>query len=364
MFKEEYQKLNQQILPDKALVEKVKRFENKKHTNHLKQIVLKPVIACMIVIITFCSIPVLAANVESIYHLMYLVSPSVAQYFMPVQQACQNQGIKMEVVSAYINGNEAQIYITMQDLTGDRIDETMDLNDSFSINRAFACTVGNCKRVGYDEKTKTATFMITITNLENKKIDGEKLTFTVKNFISHKKEWNKIKLPITFEELNLNKETMKVGITGFASAEEKYKNIGIFDIDNRVLVPNREVDFGVKDMKLTGASYIDNKLHVQVAVRNALRTNNHGEIYLINNQTNEMVKPNYKLQFILWENGKKIENFTNEYETLNENRIDCLEYVFDISKEKLKEYSIYGDFIAADNYTEGKWQVTFPLESK
>ena len=36
----------------------------------------------------------------------------------------------MEVISINIHENEAQIYITMQDLIGDRIDETTDLNDS------------------------------------------------------------------------------------------------------------------------------------------------------------------------------------------------------------------------------------------
>ena len=33
---------------------------------------------------TYCSMPVLATNVSIIYELMYQVSPSVAQYFMPI----------------------------------------------------------------------------------------------------------------------------------------------------------------------------------------------------------------------------------------------------------------------------------------
>ena len=36
----------------------------------------------------------------------------------------------MEVVSATLNGSETLVTLTMQDLEGDRIDETMDLFDS------------------------------------------------------------------------------------------------------------------------------------------------------------------------------------------------------------------------------------------
>ena len=67
-----------------------------------------------------------------------------------------------------------KIYITMQDLIGDRIDETTDLNDSYSINKAFECSIGHCDNVGFDSKTKTATFLISIKDIGNKKIDGKK----------------------------------------------------------------------------------------------------------------------------------------------------------------------------------------------
>ena len=54
-----------------------------------------------------------------------------------------------------------KIYITMQDLTEDRIDGSTDLFDSYSINRPFDSSA-HCERVRYDESTKTATFLITI----------------------------------------------------------------------------------------------------------------------------------------------------------------------------------------------------------
>lgn len=46
----------------------------------------------------------------------------------------------------------------MQDLTGDRIDETMDLFDSYQINRPFDSS-GACRLAGYDAQQKAAAFL-------------------------------------------------------------------------------------------------------------------------------------------------------------------------------------------------------------
>lgn len=59
----------------------------------------------------------------------------------------------MEVVSADIRGDTARIYITMQDLIGDRVDETIDLYDSYDIRLPFDGT-GFCGKVGYDPNTR------------------------------------------------------------------------------------------------------------------------------------------------------------------------------------------------------------------
>lgn len=352
MFREKYVRLNNYIKPSEELVNKVKNFSNEeiiKKDKKIKNIMLKPAIAIMILVMVFFSMPVLASNIPSIYNLMYLVSPKIAQYFIPIQKSCENQGIKMEVISINIHENEAQIYITMQDLIGDRIDETTDLNDSYSINRAFKCSIGHCEMIGFDNETKTATFLLSIKDIEDKKIDGEKITFIVNNFMSHKEEWNNLKLPILFENIDNNAESMQVQLSGFSSTEEKYINLKREKRDDIVLVPKSDIDFGVTDMKITGIGYIDDKFHIQVSAHNNLKLDNHGELYLKNNLTNEKKTSNYNLSFILGQ---------------NENRIDYTEYVFDIPKEELKNYSVYGNFVSSGLYVEGNWQVTFPLETK
>ena len=362
MFSQKYERLNSYIKPNDELIKKVKKLSSEKvlHKNMaIKPYILKPAIAIMVLILTYCSMPVLAST--DVYHLMYLISPTVAQYFVPVQKSYEDQGIKIEVVSAYIHDNEAQIYITMQDLMEDRIDETTDLNDSYSINRAFDCTIGYCEKVGFDKETKTATFLITITNNENREIKGEKITFLLNNFMSHKQEWNDIKIPLELEDIN-NKETRKVQLSGFSTLNDKYRNLAN-RMEEQVLVPQYNIDFGVTNMQITGIAYIDNKLHIQVSAKDNYKIDNHGEIYLINKETNEKRTSDYNLGFVLGKKDDKYE-YSEKYYTHDENRRDFTEYVFDISKDKLKDYSVYGDFFASGTYVEGKWRITFEIQEK
>lgn len=361
MFKQRYERLNNSVNPSQELVNKVKDLSETKNTRY-NRVLLKPAIVLMTLIITYCSIPVLAVNVPIIYDLMYQVSPSVAQYFMPVQKSCESNGIEVEVVSAYIRNDTAQIYITLKDLKGNRVDETTDLNDSYNINRAFDCTISHCENIGYDKESKKATFLITIRNNEKEDIIGEKLTFMMSNFISHKEEWKEIKLPISTEQIDKNIEKQKVFLNGFSTRNKKYENM--YNPNNEIVImPNKDIEFGVTNMTITGIAYFDNRLHIQVSAKNTLKLDNHGEIYLKNNQTNEKKMSDYELHFILGKNGDKYE-YSSEYFTDNPDRRDFTEYVFDISQEELKNYTIYGDFIAGGLNTEGNWKITFPLESK
>ena len=362
MFKQKYNKLNSSVFPSPELVNKVKNFSKTKKHNNFNMFLLKPAIAIMILSITYCNMPVLAKNVPIIYDLMYQVSPSVAQYFMPVQKTCESNDIEMEVVSAYIKDDTAQIYITLKDLKYDRVDETADLNDSYDINRDFDCSIGYCENIGYDKETKKATFLITITNNEKKSIKGKKLTFMLNNFMSQKQEWNDIKLPISTEQIENNIETKKVWLTGKSATNDKYEYI-FNKNEELVIVPNEEIDFGVTDMKITGIAYFDNKLHIQVSAKNNWKIDNHGEIYLKSTETNEKKTSDYNLYFILGKNGNSYEE-SAKYSGHNENRRDFTEYVFDIPKENLKNYMICGDFIASGLNTQGNWRVTFPLETK
>jgi hypothetical protein len=163
-------------------------------------------VASLAVCFTLAVPAMAAADVQVAYEILYAVSPKIAQELKPVRMSCEDDGIKMEVISAYINGDKAEIYISMQDMTDDRIDETTDLFDSYSINRPFSSS-GTCERISYDEETNIATFLISITQWGQKEIGGEKITFTVDKFLSNKREYHD-KIPqIDLSTVNLFPQT-------------------------------------------------------------------------------------------------------------------------------------------------------------
>ena len=69
----------------------------------------------------------------------------------------EDNGIKIEVISAYVESGEAKILISVQDLEEDRIDETTDLFDSFSINTSFDCS-SSCENISMMQRRKQPFF--------------------------------------------------------------------------------------------------------------------------------------------------------------------------------------------------------------
>lgn len=300
-------------------------------------------VALAAILCTSAGTPVLAANVPGFYQFMYMVSPSIAQFLMPVQKSAVSNGIKMEVVSAAIHGNTADIYITMQDLTGDRIDGTTDLYDSYSINRPFASSA-TCRLIGYDDATKTATFHITIKEWGDHNITGDKITFSAREFLSHKMNYEEITIPLDLSSVTSAVETQKVDSTGGSGRD--YPD---YERKKTVLTPSEaKAEFPIEGIDVTAIGYIGTKLHVQLAYHNNLKSDNHGTVYLKDGEGNRL-DINYSVRFM------------NQHDR-PEDRIDYTEYVFDIPQGDMQQYTLYGDFVSSGMWTAGRWSVTFPLE--
>lgn len=351
MFREDYRNMNEQISPDQELVNKIIQSidKPKREINKMKIFVRKPIaIMAMLIALVLTVTPVVAANVPAVYELMYFVSPTVAQFFMPVQKSCEDNGIKIEVVSSYIHDNIAEIYISVQDLIGERVDENTDLYDSYTINRPFD-SLATCQLVGYDEKTKTATFLISITEWGNKKIAGDKITFSVREFISDKHVYDEIPIEVDLTAIDSAKSTKIVSIYGSSGPkyEEYFPNHETHENKAKVLVSSNPMDFSVEGINLTGIGYVDDLLHIQTSVMNNLNKDNHGYFFLSD------------------KNGKKIHcayNVAFKEIIDGDNTVSYEEYVFDIPQSEIGQYSLYGTFVTSGLFTEGNWQVTFPLE--
>lgn len=353
-FKEEYRSYNEAIRPNQALVEEMKETAGEQGQDRRSSLLrvagdmMAVAAACVFV---FAGIPVIAANVDPIYAVMYRILPDTAQFFRMVQRSDEQMGIRMEVVSAYVHENELQAYITLQDLEGDRIDETTDLYDSYSICLPFPGS-GSCQYVDYDSETGKASFLVTLWNwskdgVGQQDIAGKKVTFALREFLSCKEEYENLVIPVSWSEVQTEPEIIAFRLRG-GSAPNVVKGDSENPVPSgRMLKPGEpDARLDVEGIELTGMGYIDGLLHIQTMAPRLLETDNHCALYLVDKDGNRR-HCDYTLNA-----------FGNTEETKD---TDYQDSIFDVSPEELENYTLHGDFTISGVHIKGNWSVTFPI---
>ena len=229
------------------------------------------------------------------------------------------------------------VYLQDWDL-GDRVDATTDLYDSYTIRTPYD-TTGHCERVGYDATTGTATFLVTLTHLEGQAMPGDKITFSLREFLSRKEERTGVNLPADLSAASTAPATQAVDLRG--GSGEAFEESSF-----RALVPNlRDNACPVEGFTLTGLGWVEGKLHVQLLVDDLLDNDNHAALYLTGAH-GTVVEP--EASYSVWAE----EGSGDSYE----------EYVFSLSPEEAAGCRLTGDFFLSGSHTQGNWKVTFPLE--
>ena len=342
-----FQNMNEQIVPDEKLVDKAIAMA----TDNRDQPIAKPrrkafkglVLAAALLCCVMVALPALAAESPIAYQLLYAISPATAQFFTPVQQSSTDQGIRMEVDSVYVHGDTAEIYIALQDLTGNRVDATTDLFDSERLLIPFD-SIGTCRLVDFDPETNTALFLANISTMDGRDLPRGKVTFRVGCFISGKTET--LDVPIPFDPA-LAAATPKTQM-----ADVQGGSIPAFpDGPVEVLAPGEPLATPSQGFAITAMGYIDGTLHVQLQIPHSLRLryDYHGFLTMKDAQNQEV--PVNNLYFGNDEDGQSIGDDTMDY----------VEYLFDVPPQALSGCTLYGSFYGATNRTDGDWQVTFPL---
>ena len=134
-------------------------------------------IAACLCLCVCCAVPAFAATGNKIaYDILYSISPYVAQKLKPVNATCIDEGIEMTVIAAEVDKDEATLLVSIRDTTGSRIDCSAHLFDSYGINTPYDQKAG-CFFAGYDEKTRTVTFLLSIEQMNHVLIPGIKSHF-------------------------------------------------------------------------------------------------------------------------------------------------------------------------------------------
>lgn len=279
--------------------------------------------------------PALAASVPEAYNLLYLVSPETAQFFHPVQMSTVDQGIEVSVESASVYGSTAQALITVRDLEGDRLDDSLDLYDSYEIRIGYDCT-GHCEQMGYDATTKTATFLITIASMDEKNIiQGSKLTFTLSTLLTGREKTVDVLIPMDWNNIRSEVQTE----TGDTS-------------DAVVMIPGTERVALHEGFYCSSIGYVDEKLHIQLYTPGRDLRDDHAFLYLKNAAGEE------KQGEMLYRGGYRGMDQTED------ERANYVEYAFDVPQNEIDQWLLYGDFYHATGRIDGNWSVTFPLEQE
>lgn len=286
---------------------------------------------------------VIAAAAGSIpaYDILHALYPETAERLAPVHTACEDNGIRMEVEAVSVQGDTAEIYISMQDLTEERIDETIDLFDSYSI-QASGDSVGTCSLVSCDLENRAAMFLIREQRMDGKPIEGSRLVFRVSEFLSGKRETEEELQSISLDELEEETDIQtEVSVRGSSMAGG---GAWAEETETGFLIKNESQAFSpVEGVSVTAWGLVDGRLHIQAHYEDIRHTDNHGYIYLKDEQGNEMI---FSRSISFWD-----EEQTGSYE----------EYIFDTGAEQTG-YSVWGYFCTGGELVTGDWEAAFPIQ--
>ncbi|MBP1568831.1 MAG: hypothetical protein J6A12_00355, partial [Oscillospiraceae bacterium] len=236
----------------------------------------KKVLALVAALIIIFAFAVTSNAVKPFIRNLFKDTKQFVEMLKPVNVSCISEGIEMKVISANVAGSETYIYISMQDLEGNRIDDSFDLYDSYSISRSFD-GYGTCEKVDFDKETGIITFLVTVGSNNGKNIKNGKITFSVKESLGGKITFNSYIDEIDLKKFVLSSETKQITSrrgAGYDGTEEMKKFV-----DNlESLVPKGKLASPFPGVTITAIGYVDGKLHIQLLYENIGETDCHGSV--------------------------------------------------------------------------------------
>lgn len=302
--------------------------------------------ALIIGISILLSTGVVAVTISNFNKITTKVSPEIVPMLQPIEATNEDNGMRMEVVAAYNDDEMLVIYLTLQDLTENRLSHDANLY-SYSLSEG---SLFNAQIMDYEEETKTATFRIQTNGGED--LDGKNLGFILKSFIANSFIYDGIDTGINLADFrDINSETIPLNMEhvsgGSGDMFDLWKDEGIIQVlkAEQTVIKLPEIDF----MHISNIGYIDDKLHIQTKWTRYGK--DHGYFYFTDLEGNNLQIYPSTVRFGIDELGNTMD------------RGDYLEYVFDLSEEEVDNISMKGYFVSSGKLIEGDWKVEFELES-
>ena len=349
-FRRQYQSMNESIAPSDALLADTltRVLTGQRPRWRLRRAV---VIAVSAALLLGCITPALAANIPVLYQALYDISPTITQALMPVNESCESNGVKMEVVSAAIDGDTAGVYLTLTDTSGDLFGELAPaFSEGWTLNSPSSDLGYMHTLLSYDAATHTATFYLELTNLDGQAFSDGKYTFTLPALLIGRDSQLDVAFPLDLSAVPLDPPTEQqlcysVAASGDGTPEAQQTiSSGTYEF----LQPQDALWQSADGIfSLAAAGYRDGRLHLLLSALDRKRCENQASLFL-SDADGAPVEPDFVATYF------------------SPDGTDCAfeEWVFPIAYNQLSQSSLTGWLRTSGRQIHGDWRVTFRLEDE
>ena len=299
--------------------------------------------AVAVVLCLTASVPVFAKKIPAVYRTLDRLAPELADSIIPNELIDEEEGIRMQVEAAKVEGNEASLVVSFSDAPGfHRISGAVDLFDSYNL-RSFDTdlSVGGCSFLEYNEEEQKSYFRINV--LGDGVYSKDKIEFTVNTLLTNVQKWEQ---EIPLSGIGEASATKKVEIFGAGGIDNGAAYNGLYDGKSaEVIVCSDKKDIKKDELSITGVAYQDGILRVQSCRGDVTSADRHLQLELeIRGKVYE------KSMGVCW--GEQIHGEPLTFD----------EAWFAISPDELKESRLVGIYHIADTPVYGNWKVITRLE--
>ena len=221
----------------------------------------KPIVLAAIstFVLLLGAITSLAAANEEVNALLYEWWPEAAKALMPVNLVCEDQGIRMEILSAALEKDKLLVSFSLQDLKGERITENTYAFLELEDNAGGSCEATS-GTASYDEKEKKITIGQYGVYDRSVPVIGGELIARIEDVSS----WRETQVDLTpyLSDLDTQAKTMAVPadaeILECLEETEIPETLRVLDCRETAFIPLKS------GVELAGIGLIDGQLHVQL----------------------------------------------------------------------------------------------------
>lgn len=318
-------------------------------------------VTAVLLLMTF-TVVAAAATISGFKYLLTIIGEENAALITPVEISDEDQGIRMEVVAAGRFDNMLKVYVTFQDLIGERLGDDAKPRE-YNLTGIGKEKIGGMSSIGwklmdYDEKNNKATMLFELAG--SSKLEGEDLTLKINKILYNtRKVWD-YKVEKNISEVERNPAVYFADVKHLLSGSLGRRYIYGFEADKifggldeiPVLREQKEaIVFPQTDtFKISAIGIIDGRLHIQVWKDKNADESSYVHVSL-RNAAGEYKNEDSYFSFDIEDGAVTGETDNPAYG----------EYVFDIDENKLGEYELRA-FISESDVINGNWEIKFNSE--